>query len=231
MVDNEQLKEIIGRIKYEKKLNQEEVAELLGVKNPYLSGMTNGKYPVTENVLRKISEIFGIDTGNDFISPKNKESTKTQNQNMIPLLNDVVTIGGSDIVAEPDSQHHSVDYIDKGDWFPDATAAIVHYGNSMIEYPSGCILAVKKMNDISLIVPGKDYVIETREYRVTKKFQTCQDEAYFMAYSTNHEKHPDGKLIHEPFRVPWDAVLSLYLVLGYIVKINGETTIYRNKNT
>jgi transcriptional regulator with XRE-family HTH domain len=43
----------------EKKLNQEEVAELLGVKNPYLSGMTNGKYPVTENVLRKISEIFG----------------------------------------------------------------------------------------------------------------------------------------------------------------------------
>ena len=30
MVDNEQLKEIIGRIKYEKKLNQEEVSELLG---------------------------------------------------------------------------------------------------------------------------------------------------------------------------------------------------------
>jgi transcriptional regulator with XRE-family HTH domain len=59
MVNNEQLKEIIGRIKHEKKLNQEEVAELLGVKNPYLSGMTNGKYPVTENVLRKISEIFG----------------------------------------------------------------------------------------------------------------------------------------------------------------------------
>ena len=43
----------------EKRLIQEEVAELLGVKNPYLSGMTNGKYPVTENVLRKISEIFG----------------------------------------------------------------------------------------------------------------------------------------------------------------------------
>lgn len=230
MIDNEQLKEIIGKIKYEKKLKQEDVAELLGIKNPYLSGMTNGKYPVTENVLRKISEIFGVTIESNFIFPHNEESAKTQKQNMIPLINDVVTIGGSDMVAEPDSECHSVDYIDKGDWFPDATAAIVHYGSSMIEYPQGCILAVKKMNDISLIVPGKDYVIETCEYRVTKKIQTCQDEAYFMAYSTNHEKHPDGKLIHEPFRVPWNAVISLYLVLGYIVKINGETAIYRNKN-
>jgi|LSQX01.2.fsa_nt_gb hypothetical protein len=30
MVDNEQLKDVIGGIKYERKLSQEEVAELLG---------------------------------------------------------------------------------------------------------------------------------------------------------------------------------------------------------
>lgn len=30
MVDNEQLKDVIGRIKYERKLSQEEVAELFG---------------------------------------------------------------------------------------------------------------------------------------------------------------------------------------------------------
>lgn len=29
--------------------------------------------------------------------------------------------------------------IDAGDWFPEATAAIHHYGDSMVEYPSGSI--------------------------------------------------------------------------------------------
>jgi hypothetical protein len=40
MVDNEQLKDVIGRIKYERKLSQEEVAELFGTykKNMYRLG-------------------------------------------------------------------------------------------------------------------------------------------------------------------------------------------------
>ena len=60
----------------------------------------------------------------------------------IPLYDDVATIGGhNDMVANVDDQARVTEWIDAGDWFPSATSAIHHYGDSMREYPSGCILA------------------------------------------------------------------------------------------
>ena len=44
------------------------------------------------------------------------------------------------------------EWIDAGDWFHEASAAIRHYGDSMIEYPSGCILVLKKVEDMRLLL-------------------------------------------------------------------------------
>ena len=125
-------------------------------------------------------------------------------------------IGGiNDCVATMDSSSPS-EWIDAGDWFPEATAAIRHYGDSMVEYPSGSILALKRVNDTRLIMNGHNYVIETTEYRVTKQLQDQGDR--FIAYSTNRETYPDGNLIHAPFPVPKDAILHIDLVLGCVTK-------------
>src|SRR5690606_23127770 len=78
----------------------------------------------------------------------------TSRKNLIPLYNEVASIGGTDIVAESSAAYSTVEYIDAGDLFPSATAAIRHYGSSMIEYPSGCILFLKKVEDRRLIVWG-----------------------------------------------------------------------------
>ena len=133
----------------------------------------------------------------------------------IPLYDDAQTIGGyNDTVANVEAAVPS-EWIDAGDWFPDATAAIHHYGDSMVEYPAGCILAVRRVNDPRLIINGAIYVIETDEYRITK--QITDDGEYLTAYSTNTDTHPDGRLIHAPFRIPKESIRHMDLVLGCVV--------------
>lgn len=146
----------------------------------------------------------------------------------IPLY-DVESIGGhQDMVANTDEPvGHVAEWIDAGDWFPGATAAIRHYGDSMIEYPSGSILALKRVEDTSLLINGRNYVIETSEFRITKQLQDDGD--YIMAYSSNRETYPDGRQIHAPIRIPKSSIRHIDLVLGCVLKeySNGPIPIIR----
>lgn len=145
-----------------------------------------------------------------------QEEVLPTKKNLIPFYDDVSTIGGlNDRVANTDPNSPS-EWIDAGDWFPEATAAIRHYGDSMVEYSSGSILALRRVDDQRLIMNGRNYVIETSEYRVTKQLQDDGD--HFMAYSTNRETYPDGRQIHAPFSIPKDAIRYIYLVLGCVTK-------------
>lgn len=145
-----------------------------------------------------------------------KEESLSTKRNLIPFYDDVSTIGGlNDQIANTDPSSPS-EWIDAGDWFPEATAAIRHYGDSMVEYPSGSILALKRVMDPLLIMNGRNYVIETTEYRVTKQLQDDGD--HFMAYSTNRDTYPDGRQINAPFPVPKEKIRHIYLVLGCVTK-------------
>lgn len=150
------------------------------------------------------------------VKEEEKRSELPLKKSRIPFYDDVSTIGGlNDRIANVDPAAPA-EWIDAGDWFPEATAAIRHYGDSMVEYPSGSILALKRVNDARLIMNGRNYVIETTEYRVTKQLQDDGD--CFIAYSTNRETYPDGHLVHSPFPVPKDAILHIDLVLGCVTK-------------
>jgi phage repressor protein C with HTH and peptisase S24 domain len=161
-----------------------------------------------------------------FYDPENASSGKK----LIPFYDDVSTIGGnlSGYSASIELNSPPAEWIDPGDWFKNATAALRHYGDSMKEYQSGCILALREVQDRRLIIPGKDYVIETSEYRVTKKVQLTSDPEYLRVHSTNDEKYDDGTLIHQPFNVPWDLIGRIFEVLGYVVKKGGGTIVYSN---
>lgn len=121
------------------------------------------------------------------------------------------------MVANVDEGGHVSEWIDAGDWFPEATAAIRHYGDSMVEYPSGSILALKRVNDGRLIVNGRNYVIETTEFRVTKQLQYDGGD-FIMAYSSNRDTYPDGRQVHSPIRIPVETVRHIDLVLGCVTK-------------
>lgn len=153
---------------------------------------------------------------------------KLEDKNLIPFYDDVVTMGGmNSISATVDGHMSASEFIDAGDWFRDATAAIRHYGESMQEYPSGCILALKKINNKGMIVWGKNYCIETSDFRITKRLQHGDEhDTYVMAYSTNRETYPDGRLIHEPVKIPTAEISNLFLVLGCVIKEQSGGAVY-----
>lgn len=156
-----------------------------------------------------------------------KASSKKQDGNIIPLYEDVATIGGTNTIsAVLDGVMPSSRYIDAGDWFKGATAAIRHYGDSMREYPSGCIIVIKEVLDKTQVVWGRNYCIETAEFRITKKLQKGSDSSSYTAYSTNTDTYPDGHLIHEPISIKVDNIRRLFLVMGCVIKEQSSGPVY-----
>ena len=191
-------------------ISQQALADYLGVGQGFVSQMEKGTRPIPKQVMDKINENpdWVVEFDDDFRPGK---------KNMIPLYDDTATIGGNnEMVANVDDQSRAMEYIDAGDWFAGATSAIYHYGDSMTEYPSGCILALKRVVDSRLILNGANYVIETDEFRITKQVQDDGD--CILAYSSNRETYPDGRLIHSPIRIPKDAIRHMDLVLGCVIK-------------
>lgn len=189
------------------KISQKQLAEACnvtqGAVSQWESGLTNIPSPTLDLLLHN-------DKGWD-VSALLPEKKK------IPLYDDAVTIGGvNEQTAVVDDSARPTEWIDAGDWFPTATSAIHHYGDSMIEYPSGCVLVLKRVNDPKLLINGENYVIETDEYRITKQIQDDGDT--ITAYSTNMETYPDGRQIHSPIRIPKESIRHLDLVLGCVIK-------------
>lgn len=180
---------------------------------------------VVEKILNHYSDLDRVwlltGEGNMLVDNDNDVTTVDLNENLIPFYDSVTSIGGiNEYGADMSGVVVPTDFIDAGDWFREATAAIRHYGDSMIEYPSGCILAIKEVYDKRYLIPGNDYVIETPEYRVTKRIQRGHDNEHITAYSTNMDKYEDGRLVHEPFEIHLSSIRRISLVLGYIVKNN-----------
>lgn len=151
-----------------------------------------------------------------------KSDKKSDSKNLIPFYSDIGSVGGSTL--EISNGKTSVEYIDAGDWFPNASAAIRHYGDSMIEYPSGCILALKEIQDLEHgFILGQNYVVEYGEdwNRVTKRIQ--KDGKRFMAYSSNEDCYKDGHLIHQPFELV--KIHRAWRVLGYVVKNESSNVV------
>lgn len=146
--------------------------------------------------------------------------------NIVPFYENVATIGGTQLSADLSPVTAPTSYIDLGSMFPSANAAIRHFGESMGEYPNGCILAIKKLNHLKSIIWGQNYVVETDEIRVTKKLQTCKDDKNcIMAYSTNLSTHPDGTPIHEPFPIAKEDIRNLFQVVGHVVQEQNSAPI------
>jgi len=210
-------------------LNKNSLSSEIGMSsNVTIGRIINEHRTPNQATLKKIVDRFP-QINYDWLLTGEGEMLKTEEKpkgHMIPLYDDTSTRGGSDVAANVDGVSAPSDYIDTGDWFRDATAAIRHYGDSMIEYPPGCILALKEVRERQLIIWGKDYVIETNEYRITKRLQSGDNKNSIKAYSSNVETYPDGKLIHEPIPILWSDIRKIYMVLGYVVKKGNGTMVY-----
>lgn len=115
------------------------------------------------------------------------------------------------------------DVINPGSWFKEADIALRNTGDAMTEYPDGCVLMLRRVTDRNLLLPGNNYVVETREFRVTRRYQKSDNPQKIALYSSNTTTYPDGKQIYEPFEIPLESVTRIFYILGYIMMQKGES--------
>ena len=203
-------------------LTQDELGDYLGIKKSFISRIEHGAALLPED---KFNKLLANDKGWDVTVLKHASKAPKKK---IPIYKDISSIGGKrDLVADVEHNSSVPEWIDAGDWFPTATAAITHYGDSMLEYPSGSILVLKRVQDVRLLINGADYVIETTEFRITKKLQYQDGWDFIMAHSTNMEKYQDGSLVYAPIKIPLDTIRHIDLVVGCVNKkfANGPASI------
>ena len=197
-------------------LTQAQMGDILGCGQTNISEIERNGKDLEPDQYNILLEKYGKEEIDKYIQQGIIDMTDIKKR--IPFYDDVATIGGyNHLVADVSAIGGISEWIDAGDWFPEATAAIRHYGDSMLEYPSGSILALKRVEDWRLIIWGKNYVIETTEFRITKRLQ-YGGEDFVLAYSSNQETYPDGKLIHSPIKIPKETIRHIDLVLGCVTK-------------
>lgn len=221
--------------------DQKGIGKLIGYNNPSaFSQVINGKKSMPKDFTKKLLELCPDISENWLLygegemlnnikkeesghsKAKPSEQFRVGEERLIPFY-DVESTGGYNGKVSASDNGSIVGYIHPGGWFDgNETAAIRHVGDSMVEYPNGCVLAVRKVLNKHLLVYGRNYVIETSEYRVTKRVQRGSSADTIMLYSSNSEKYDDGRLIHEPFEVSFSDILNIFSVLGYIVNQSGE---------
>jgi len=195
----------------------------IGLSNGYLGKQLKRGADLGEGILIKIIENCPeinpewLLVGNGEMLKSEKDPIVSHKKNMIPLYEDVQTIGGMQQTASLEPVYNSSVEIDAGGWFNGATAAIRHYGDSMVEYESGCTLVIRELIDKNEIIWGRNYVVETDEMRITKKIANYDDN-HIMCYSTNYDTYPDGALIHQPIKINKEKIRQLSRVLGSVNK-------------
>jgi len=229
-------------LKY-KNLSQGEFEKICNLSNGYVNNIRKSikSEKFDENIAPNFPELnkywLLFDEGEMLNETENTSERKTifqelqekwekEDNYLIPMYDDVSTFGGN-IETELNPVTQPTEYINAGSWFGKTklTAGIRHYGDSMIEYPSGCILAIKEIHDFRNVIPGQNYVIETDEIRVTKRIQLSSDKNIFIAYSTNTDTYPDGTLIHQPFPIEKETIRKILLVVGRIVKEHSSSAV------
>lgn len=145
------------------------------------------------------------------------ESVDDSHRKKIPFYDDMSTMDNIGYTVDGQGEYSATEYIDTGDWFKEATSAIRHHGSSMVEYPSGAILVLKRVHDTNLLIWGRNYCVETKELKIIKRLQDGGKD-YIIAYSSNLDTYPDGTLIHSPIKIPKASIRHIDLVLGCVIK-------------
>lgn len=205
MTDGQRIEEVQRR----SGLMWKELATELGLASPQtFTDIRNGRHGISTKLANRIAERFpGINK--QWLVFGEGPITNDEMAVAVPLYKGV-SAGATAPLATP------IGAVSFGTCFPQAELALEVTDDSMREYPHGCIVVLKEVSDKSLLMPGKDYVIETREFTAVKRVQRGDREGTITLYSTSEVKYPDGRLVFEPFTISLDSIQRVFSVLGYI---------------
>lgn len=212
-----------------KGFTQETFCTKLGFKKADLSNWENAKnkpkleklYKIAEFFSFSLEELYSKDLSKSNTFEKKKDNTdvteeKRNKKKFIPLYGDVgIHVENEQKTSGDTLSKDYVEMIDAGDLFSDAAAAMLIYDDSMYpKYPAGSIILFKEVFDKDFFVFGKDYLIETDEYRIVKRVQKSNKAKHIMLCSYNEKMDVKGNLIYESMDVPMDKIKRFYKIVG-----------------
>lgn len=103
--------------------------------------------------------------------------------------------------------------------YEDCNMGLYNYGHSM--YPtieSGNLLALRMVNDKSVILYGEIYLVRTKDYFIVKRLQKSEVKGNVLCTSDNFEKRSPEFKRFESFDIAIDKIIDLYLVKGIFKK-------------
>lgn len=208
----------VKKIRQSLKISQVELAKNLGISRELVSKMENGKLPISKSSKILLDKI---------ISEKNTKNSESNVRKNIPFYDDVLAIGGKDLGANIEGVSEPTEYIQAGDWFRDAEAAMRLHGDSMTpKYSSGAIIVFKTIQDMTLVNYGHDYIIETTDDRWLKRLQKSDKQDCYLLCSYNEEEDRQGNLIYAPFEIHLTQIRRLFKVLGAVIRNESSRIVY-----
>ena len=197
-------------------LSQIKIANILGISQPAVGALLNGKTPFGKKTAAMWSEKFGLNASWLLIgegemlkgNSKGKVDEHLKQGKVIRYWADLEATGGG-IMSFDDSIKGGYSEIIIPD-FNDCTDAMRIVGDSMYpRYKSGQIIIFKEWNE-SFIEFGQVYLIITKTgYRMIKYLQPSEENDKLICVSENKEQFP-------PFTIEIDSIHRLYLVKGSI---------------
>lgn len=196
----------LKRFREDEKITQSEICAVLGIAQPYLSAIENGKRPLNKEKLDLLHKQYG-DTilkykQPDIIISKEKEFSE-QEPVYIPLLPISAQAGSLNdfIVSVKNSDCERIVSPIKG-----ADFALTVAGDSMSpEYPSGSQILIKKINEKAFIDWGKVYVLDTCNGTVIKRLMPSDNQEIVKCVSINPE--------YPSFEVSLKDIYGVYRVM------------------
>lgn len=200
-------KEKIEKIREYAKVSWRELARRAGMHTPQtFTDIRNGRHGISRTIAEKLLAAYP-EIRREWLLSSSGEMTVGGSGEIITYFNTIadVCIG-----------NQALNGICVGSCFPMADIAVRYSGEGMKEYPDGCVLVLKKVENDAMI-PGTNYLVITETMGLVRRMQMGQSTEAFSLYATSQITYPDGRMIYEPFEIRRETVKSVYLILGYIM--------------
>ena len=185
-------------------IKQRELVELLDLSQSAISAMINGKLPFSEDKVKLLRANYGEEAVNEFEYDGEYVQADSLGVKLLPLM-PVSAQGGT--LNDFTTSVHLMECEKIISPIKEADIAITVAGESMApDYPCGCKVLAKKINEHAFIEWGNAHVIDTCNGVVIKILIPSEKEGCVKCVSIN--KNP----MYAPFEVSFADIYGIYRV-------------------
>lgn len=163
---------------------------------------------LTISLFKRINSAFGMVFSTKWISSGEGDMLDVKDNEVIQ------TIASHNSI--PLDNFGTIEKINLGNLFPNATSAVVLNDSAFDIYPKGSILVLKEVDKELPLNWGKDYYIETKNFSIARCIQ--KGDNCIIGYGYNQDKFPDGTEVFAPVYIEVSDIEKIHQIIGVIIR-------------